>query len=151
MLSNQMNTLHVVQRRRAARMGAAALPLAAINWENFTPGNIQKGFTTFRDRVYYGDVLPPVGSQTLSYARMLEMLSTRKVRVRGAGPGSGPGCSTGLERAVFPAGQPCRLGVLVGTAVTVNPMGVGQAHIHTGRRQGGAGGDACRGLRAAAG
>ena len=71
-----------MQRRRAAQMGAA-LPLAAINWENFTPGNIQKGFTTFRDRVYYGDVLPPVGSQTLSYARMLEMLSQRKVRGQG--------------------------------------------------------------------
>lgn len=76
---SQPNMPHVVQRR-AARMGAA-LPLAAINWENFMPGNIKKGFTTFRDRVYYGDVLPPVGSQTLSYARMLEMLSQRKVRV----------------------------------------------------------------------
>ena len=65
-------------QRHALRAGAA-LPLAAISWENFAPGNIKKGFTTFRDRVYYGDVLPPVGSQTLSYARMLEMLSQRKV------------------------------------------------------------------------
>ena len=77
--SNHLNMSHAVQSG-AAWMGAAALPLAAINWENFTPGAITKGFTTFRDRVYYGDVLPPVGSQTLSYARMLEMLSQRKVR-----------------------------------------------------------------------
>ena len=81
----------------------AALPLAAINWENFAPGNIKKGFTTFRDRVYYGDVLPPVGSQTLSYARMLEMLSQRKVRPKRAR--AGPGCSTVLERTLLIALQ----------------------------------------------
>jgi len=53
----------------------AAAPLAAITWESFTPGSIAQGFKTFKDRVYYGDVLPPVGSQTISYARFLELLS----------------------------------------------------------------------------
>ena len=58
----------------------AAAPLAAITWESFTPGSIAQGFKTFKDRVYYGDVLPPVGSQTISYARFLELLSRRKAR-----------------------------------------------------------------------
>ena len=32
------------------------------------------------DRVYYGDVFPPVGSFQLSYARLLELLARRKVK-----------------------------------------------------------------------
>ena len=32
------------------------------------------------DRVYYGDVFPPTGSFQLSYARLLELLATRKVK-----------------------------------------------------------------------
>ncbi|KAK9845418.1 hypothetical protein WJX81_006080 [Elliptochloris bilobata] len=71
--------------RRALRSGGVAaaaggVPLAAINWENLTPGAIASGFKTFKDRVYYGDVLPPVGSQTLSYARFLHLLSTRRIK-----------------------------------------------------------------------
>jgi hypothetical protein len=37
--------------------------------------------------VYYGDVLPPVGSQTITYARFLHLLSTRMVRPPAARPG----------------------------------------------------------------
>ena len=33
-----------------------------------------------RDAVYYGDVLPPVGSQQLSFARFLELLTHRRVK-----------------------------------------------------------------------
>lgn len=31
------------------------------------------------DKVYYGDVLPPIGSYQLSYARLLQLLHERKV------------------------------------------------------------------------
>lgn len=67
----------VLAQGRALQAGA---PLAAISWENFTPGAISKTFKSFKDKVYYGDVLPPVGSQTISYARFLHLLSTRMVR-----------------------------------------------------------------------
>ncbi len=68
---------------RALQAGA---PLAAINWESFAPGTIAKTFKSFKDKVYYGDVLPPVGSQTISYARFLHLLSTRMVRPPAARP-----------------------------------------------------------------
>lgn len=42
--------------------------------------DLQEKFTAFRDRVYYGDVLPPVGSQQLSFARLMELLAAKKVK-----------------------------------------------------------------------
>ena len=33
-----------------------------------------------RDRIYYGDLLPPVGSQQLSYARFMQLLTMKQVK-----------------------------------------------------------------------
>lgn len=42
--------------------------------------DLRKKFKSLYDKVYYGDVLPPVGSQQLSYARMLELLKDKQVK-----------------------------------------------------------------------
>lgn len=80
------------RQRRALQAGA---PFAAITWESLAPGNIIDGFKTFKDRVYYGDVLPPVGSQTISYARFLDLMSRRKARPHRAACGRGPRAARG--------------------------------------------------------
>lgn len=41
---------------------------------------LKKQFKTLYDRVYYGDVLPPVGSQQISYARMLDLLAQKRIK-----------------------------------------------------------------------
>ena len=41
---------------------------------------LKKQFKEFRDRVYYGDVLPPVGSQQISFARFMELLAEKRVK-----------------------------------------------------------------------
>ena len=43
-------------------------------------GKAWKRLKGIRDKIYYGDVLPPVGSQQLSYARFLEMLAEREIK-----------------------------------------------------------------------
>eukprot|EP00884_Botryococcus_braunii_P006729 jgi/Botrbrau1/16057/Bobra.7_2s0031.1 len=53
---------------------AAGAPLAAFNWEVLKPTNVLKTAQKLRDRVYYGDVLPPIGAQHISYARLLQLL-----------------------------------------------------------------------------
>ena len=55
-----------------------AAPFAAISLESI--GNIQEGFQNFKDRIYYGETLPPVGSLSLSYARFLELLAERRIK-----------------------------------------------------------------------
>lgn len=55
-----------------------AAPFAAISFESI--GNIRKSFQEFKDRIYYGETLPPVGSLSLSYARFLELLAERRVK-----------------------------------------------------------------------
>ena len=42
--------------------------------------NLQNQYKALRDRVYYGDALPPVGSQQLSYARFMELLADKRVK-----------------------------------------------------------------------
>lgn len=42
--------------------------------------NVKKSGKQFYDRVYYGDVFPPTGSFQLSYARLLDLLTKRKVK-----------------------------------------------------------------------
>lgn len=41
---------------------------------------VRKSGKDFYDRVYYGDVFPPTGSFQLSYARLLDLLTKRKVK-----------------------------------------------------------------------
>ena len=55
-----------------------AAPFAAISLESI--GNIQQGFQNFKDRIYYGETLPPVGSLSLSYASFLELLAQRIIK-----------------------------------------------------------------------
>ena len=55
-----------------------AAPLAAISISSL--GDIQKSFQEFKDRIYYGEVLPPVGSLSLSYGKFLELLEERRVK-----------------------------------------------------------------------
>eukprot|EP00887_Chlorella_sp_A99_P003900 scaffold11.g3900.t1 len=43
-------------------------------------GEVKKAAKTLYDRVYYGDVLPPIGSYQLSYARLLQLLHDRRVK-----------------------------------------------------------------------
>lgn len=55
-----------------------AAPFAALSLDSL--GNIQKSFQDFKDRIYYGETLPPVGSLSLSYSRFLELLAERRVK-----------------------------------------------------------------------
>ncbi|KAL4436128.1 hypothetical protein ABPG77_005576 [Micractinium sp. CCAP 211/92] len=43
-------------------------------------GELKKAAKNAYDRIYYGDVLPPVGSFQISYARMLQLLHERRVK-----------------------------------------------------------------------
>ncbi len=55
-----------------------AAPFAAINFENLK--DLKKAFQSFSDKIYYGEVLPPVGSLSLSYSKFLELLEARQVK-----------------------------------------------------------------------
>lgn len=55
-----------------------AAPLAAMSISSLA--DIQQGFQAFKDRIYYGETLPPVGSLSLSYAKFLDLLEQRKVK-----------------------------------------------------------------------
>ncbi len=50
------------------------------SWE-LTPGVSDRlQVKAVRDRIYYGDLLPPVGSQQLSYARFMQLLTMKQVK-----------------------------------------------------------------------
>ncbi len=55
-----------------------AAPFAAINFENLK--DLKKTFQSFSDKIYYGEVLPPVGSLSLSYSKFLDLLEARQVK-----------------------------------------------------------------------
>ena len=55
-----------------------AAPFAAINFENMK--DLKKTFQSFSDKIYYGEVLPPVGSLSLSYSKFLDLLEARQVK-----------------------------------------------------------------------
>ncbi len=55
-----------------------AAPFAAINFESLK--DLKKSFQSFSDKIYYGEVLPPVGSLSLSYAKFLDLLDARQVK-----------------------------------------------------------------------
>ncbi len=59
-----------------------AAPFAAVSLEGFAKrlADVRKQVKAVRDRVYYGDLLPPVGSQQLSYARFMELLAQKQVK-----------------------------------------------------------------------
>ena len=55
-----------------------AAPFAAINFESLK--DLKKTFQSFSDKIYYGEVLPPVGSLSLSYSKFLDLLEARQVK-----------------------------------------------------------------------
>ena len=58
----------------------AAAPIAALSLGNVSFGKLKKQFNSVKDRIYYGDILPPVGSQQLSYARFMDLMHDKKVK-----------------------------------------------------------------------
>ena len=65
----------------------ALLPFAALSVEaansNFLDGlaqKITKLWTRFQDSINFEEILPPIGSQQLSYAKFLQLLSHRKIK-----------------------------------------------------------------------
>ena len=67
------------QHAQASASGAAA-PMAALSLSDLSFGKAKKQFNSIKDRVYYGDILPPVGSQELSYARFMDMIHDKLVK-----------------------------------------------------------------------
>lgn len=63
-----------------AKMLMAGAPFAAVNTANLSPAKAISAFKQFRDKVYYGDVMPPVGSQQLSYAKFMELMHRKLVK-----------------------------------------------------------------------
>lgn len=57
-----------------AKMLMAGAPFAAVTAEDLSPAKAITAFKQFRDKVYYGDIMPPVGSQQLSYAKFMELM-----------------------------------------------------------------------------
>ena len=59
-----------------------AAPFAAVSLEGFAGklADLRKQVKAVRDRIYYGDLLPPVGSQQLSYARFMQLLTMKQVK-----------------------------------------------------------------------
>ncbi|KAK9817951.1 hypothetical protein WJX72_004798 [[Myrmecia] bisecta] len=55
-----------------------AAPFAAITLQDL--GNIRTTLKKFYDRIYYGEVLPPIGSGQMSYARFLQRLANKEVK-----------------------------------------------------------------------
>lgn len=41
---------------------------------------VKAALRRFYDRVYYGDILPPVGSKHMSYARFVELLYKKRIK-----------------------------------------------------------------------
>ena len=56
----------------------AIAPFAAISLDRFK--DIGKSARKLYDRIYYGEVLPPVGSAEMSYARLLENLENKTIK-----------------------------------------------------------------------
>lgn len=63
-----------------ARMLLAGAPLAAVNLSNLSPKKVTAAFKSLKDKVYYGDILPPVGSQQISYARFMDLLHDKRIK-----------------------------------------------------------------------
>ncbi len=58
----------------------SAAPFAAVNLSTLSPSNIKAMYKSLRDKVYYGDILPPVGSQQISYARFMDLLHDKRIK-----------------------------------------------------------------------
>lgn len=54
--------------------------MAALSLSDLSFGKLKKQFTSVKDRVYYGDILPPVGSQQLSYARFMDLMHDKRIK-----------------------------------------------------------------------
>ncbi len=67
----------------ALSLGAAKTKLdSALQFclENFSYDKLSAVWTRLQDSANYAFILPPVGSQQISYARFLELLSNRKIK-----------------------------------------------------------------------
>ena len=51
-----------------------------LSLRDLTAKKLAKAWSRFMDTVNYAEILPPVGSQQLSYAKFLELLSKRKIK-----------------------------------------------------------------------
>ena len=79
-----------MQAQAAAIAPFAALSLGAVKTklddalqfclENFSFEKCSQLWTRLQDAANYAFILPPVGSQQISYARFLELLSNRKIK-----------------------------------------------------------------------
>ena len=69
----------MLQAQQMALVPFAALSLEAVT-SNFTAQKISKLWTRFQDSINFGEILPPIGSQQLSYAKFLQLLSHRKIK-----------------------------------------------------------------------
>lgn len=58
----------------------SAAPFAAVNLSTLSPSNVKAMYKSLRDKVYYGDILPPVGSQQISYARFMDLLHDKRIK-----------------------------------------------------------------------
>ena len=58
----------------------SSAPIAALSLSDVSFGKLKKQFNSVKDRIYYGDILPPVGSQQLSYARFMDLMHDKKVK-----------------------------------------------------------------------
>ena len=60
----------------------AGLSLQSLNldWRNITAKQIGQAWRRLQDTVQFAEILPPIGSQQLSYARFLELLNARRVK-----------------------------------------------------------------------
>ena len=54
--------------------------MAALSLSDLSFGKLKKQFNVVKDRVYYGDILPPVGSQQLSYARFMDLMHDKRIK-----------------------------------------------------------------------
>lgn len=58
----------------------SSAPFAAVNLSTLSPGKVKAAYKSLRDKVYYGDILPPVGSQQISYARFMDLLHDKRIK-----------------------------------------------------------------------
>ncbi len=58
----------------------AGAPFAAVNLSSVSPKKVTAAFKSLKDKIYYGDILPPVGSQQISYARFMDLMHDKRIK-----------------------------------------------------------------------
>ena len=72
----------MLQAKAMAMVPLAALSVGSYNLslKDLTFGKLVKAWKRFADTANYAEILPPLGSQQLSYAKFLELLSHRQIK-----------------------------------------------------------------------